>query len=150
MSTDNKNYNRRSCLYLISRLVTALIALHALILGLLSWFFTHYLFTMLHLPIPGDYHLWAKQSGAMHVSLAFAYGLGAIAPRYIDASVRLIIFSKSIAILFLFPAYFMHGAPIFILLAGLVDLSILIIICVIAWRLSCNKDAQKQQHKVDI
>jgi hypothetical protein len=147
MSANNKKHNKLKRLDLILRLVTALIGLHALILGVLSWFFTHYLFTMLHLPILGDYPLWPKQSGAMHVSLAFAYGLGAIAPRYIDASIRVIILSKSMAILFLFPAFFMHGASIFFLLAGMVDLSILITIGAIAWGVYRCKNGQIQTVK---
>ncbi len=133
LSTNNQMHNKQNRLYLILRLVTALIALHSLVLGVLNWFFTHYWFTMLQMPILGDYPFWPKQSGAFLVSLGFAYGVGALIPRYLTASIWVVILSKSTAILFLLPEYFMHGAPTAILLAGLGDLSILIVICAITW-----------------
>ena len=80
----------------------------------------------------------------MHVGLAFAYGLGAIMPRYLDASLRLIILSKSIAVFFLYSAYFMHGRQILVLHAGLVDSTILIVIGVFAWKIYQCKKGQKQ------
>ncbi|GAX59679.1 leucyl-tRNA synthetase [Candidatus Scalindua japonica] len=141
MSANIKKYDKLEFLYLVLRLVTALIGIHALILGLLNWFFTDYWLKMLQMPITGDSPFWPKQSGAMHVGLAFAYGLGAIMPRYLDASLCLIIISKSIAVLFLYSTFFMHGRELFVLLAGLVDSSILIVICIFAWRIYQRKHA---------
>ncbi len=139
MPTENKNHDKLMRLYLILRIVTALIGLHALILGLLNWFFTHYWLIALQMPITGDDSFWPKQSGAMHVGLSFAYGLGAIMPRYLGASVRMIIVSKFIAISFLYSTYFMHGRQVLVLLAGLTDSLILIVIGVFAWIIYQNK-----------
>ncbi len=130
-------------LYRTFRIVIALIALYSLILGVLNWSVTIYWLTLLQMPIPADYPFWPKQSGAMHVGLALAYGLGAIIPRYLAASIWAIILSKIVAVLFLFSEYFMHSTPI-ILLAGLGDSSILIVTGVIAWNVYRCKDDQGQ------
>jgi hypothetical protein len=61
-------------------------------------------------------------------------------PRYLTASTWLIILSKFVAILFLFPEFFLHGAPIAVLLAGLGDLSILIVVGTIALGVYRYKD----------
>ncbi len=144
MSADNKKHNKLNRLYLLLRLLTALIALHALVLGLLNWFLTHYWTAVIQMPIIGGDLFWSKQSGAMHVGIAFSYGLGAIMPRYLDASLRMIIFSKSIAILFLYSTYFLHHAQILVLLAGMVDSTILILMCVFAWKIYRYKNTQTQ------
>ncbi len=119
--------------YRALRLVTALVALHSLILGVLNWFFTTYWFTLLQMPILGGYPFWPKQSGAFLISLGLGYGIGVLIPQYLTASIWLIILSKFVAILFLFPEFFLHSAPIAVLLAGLGDLSILIVVGAIAW-----------------
>ncbi len=120
-------------LYRTLRLVTALVALHSLTLGVFNWFFTTYWFTLLQMSILGGYPFWPKQSGAFLISLGLGYGIGAVIPRYLTASTWLIILSKFVAILFLFPEFFLHGAPMAVLLAGLGDLSILIVVGAIAW-----------------
>jgi hypothetical protein len=119
-------------LYRTQRLVTALVALHSLALGVLSWFFTTHWFMLLQMPISGGYPFWPKQSGAFLISLGLGYGVGAVIPRYLTASTWVIILSKSVAILFLFPEFFLHGAPIAVLLAGLGDLSMLVLVGAIA------------------
>ncbi len=121
-------------LYRTLRLVTALVALHSLTLGVLNWFFTTYWFTLIQMPILGGYPFWPKQSGTFLISLGLGYGIGVLIPRYLTASTWLIILSKFVAILFLFPEFFLHGAPIAVLLAGLGDLSMLIVVGAIAWR----------------
>jgi hypothetical protein len=72
--------------------------------------------------------------------LGFGYGIGVVIPRYLTASTWLIILSKFVAILFLFPEFFSHGAPTAVLLAGLGDLSILIVVGAIAWKAYGCKD----------
>lgn len=129
--------------YYALRIVIALIALYSMILGVLNWTITTYWLTWLQMPISADYPFWPKQSGAMHVGLALAYGLGAIIPRYLAASVWVIILSKIVAVLFLFSEYFMHSAPI-ILFVGFGDSSILIVTGVIAWNVYRCKDDQGQ------
>lgn len=114
------------------RIVIALIALYSMILGVLNWSITSYWLSLLQMPISADYPFWPKQSGAMHVGLALAYGLGAIVPRYFVASTWTIILSKTVAVLFLFSEYFMHSTPI-ILLAGFGDSSILFVSGAIVW-----------------
>ncbi len=128
-------------LYRTLRLVTALVALHSLALGVFNWFFTTYWFTLLQMSILGGYPFWPKQSGAFLISLGLGYGIGAVIPRYLTASTWVIILSKFVAILFLFPEFFLHGAPMAVLLAGLGDLSILIVVGAIAWgAYRCNGD----------
>ncbi len=119
--------------YRALRLVTALAALHSLILGVLNWFFTTYWFTLLQMPILGGYPFWPKQSGTFLISLGLGYGIGVVIPRYLTASTWLIMFSTVVAILFLFPEFFLRDAPMAVLLAGLGDLSILIVVGAIAW-----------------
>ncbi len=131
-------------LYRTLRIVIALIALYSMILGALNWSITTYWLTLLQMPVSADYLFWPKQSGAMHVGLALAYGLGAIIPRYLAASTWAIILSKFVAILFLFPEFFLHGAPIAILLAGVGDSSILIVTGAIAWSVYRCEDGQGQ------
>ena len=132
--------NKQMRFYRALRLVTALAALHSLILGVFNWFFTTYWFTLLQMPILGGYPFWPKQSGAFLISLGFGYGIGVVIPRYQAASIWLIMLSKFVAILFLFPEFFSHGAPIAVLLAGLGDLFILIVVGAIAWKAYGCKD----------
>ncbi len=148
MPANSENHNKLNLLYLILRLVTALIGLHALVLGLLNWFFTYYWTTVIQMPIKGGDLFWSKQSGAMHVCLAFAYGLGAIRPHYLNASVRMIIFSKSVAILFLYTTYFIHHAQVLVLFAGVVDSTILILTCAFVWGIYRYKNTQEQMVQV--
>ena len=144
MLAAHQKHTHLDRLYLIIRFVTALIALHALVLGLLNWFFTNYWTAVIHMPIIGGDLFWSKQSGAMHVCLAFAYGLGAIMPHYLNASIRMIIFSKSVAILFLCSTYFMHNSQTLVLLACMVDSTILILTCAFAWEIYRCKKTQPQ------
>ncbi len=144
MSAYNKDYNTKKYMYIFLRFITALIGLHALILGLLNWLFTHSWLNILNMPILAEFPFWEKQSGAMHVGLAFAYGLGAILPRYLHASVRLIIISKSVAVFFLFSTYFLHGKQLVVLLAGLGDTSILLVISMFALKIYHYRLIQKQ------
>jgi hypothetical protein len=75
---------------------------------------------------------WSRQSGAFLISLGLGYGMGALARRYLRASVLIIIFAKSVAVVFLLSEFFFRGAPLPILLAGLGDLSMLIVVGVLA------------------
>ncbi len=130
-------------LYRTFRIVIALIALYSMILGALNWSITTYWLTLLQMPVSADYPFWPKQSGAMHVGLALVYGLGAIMPSYLAASIWAIILSKIVAVLFLFSEYFMHSEPI-ILLVGFGDSSILIVTGAIAWSVYRCKEGQGQ------
>ncbi|HIE26524.1 TPA: hypothetical protein EYP66_04490 [Candidatus Poribacteria bacterium] len=111
----------------ISQLVIAIVALHSITLGALNWLFTDQWMMALRMSIP-DITFWPRQSGAFLISLGLGYGLGAFVPRYLRASTLIILFSKSVAVVFLFSEYLFRGASLSVLLAGLGDLSMLIVV----------------------
>ena len=116
----------------ILQIVVGLVALHSVTLGALNWLFTTSWIRVLGLSIP-NIPFWSRQSGAFLISLGLGYGLGALVPQYLRVSTLIIIFSKSVAVLFLLPEFILRGAPLAILLAGLGDLFMLIVVGALAW-----------------
>ncbi len=116
----------------VLRIVVGLVALHSITLGVLNWLFAVNWIKVMRMSMP-DVVFWPRQSGAFLISLGLAYGLGALSSRHLRASAMVIIFSKSVAVVFLFPEYFFRDAPPAIFFAGLGDLCILIVVIVLAW-----------------
>lgn len=116
----------------VLRVVVGLVSLHSISLGVVNWLFTANWIKVMRMSVP-DIVFWPRQSGAFLISMGLAYGLGAIAPRHLRTSSLVIIFSKSVAVVFLFPEYFFRDAPLAILFAGFGDLSMLIIVSVLTW-----------------
>lgn len=116
----------------VLRIVTGLVALHSITLGTLNWLFAVNWIKVMRMSIP-DVEFWPRQSGAFLISLGLSYGLGAVAVRYLQMSTLVIILSKSVAVIFLFPEFLFRGASLAILFAGLVDLCMLIVVGALAW-----------------
>ncbi len=127
----------------ILRIVTGLVALHSITLGVLNWLFAVNWIKVMRMSMP-DVVFWPRQSGAFLIALGLAYGLGAIAPRHLRTSTLVIIFSKSVAVVFLFPEYLFRDAPSAVLLAGLGDLFILIVVGVLGWWLYRHSASQEK------
>ncbi len=126
----------------VLRVVVGLVSLHSISLGVVNWLFTVNWIKVMRMSMP-DVVFWPRQSGAFLISLGLAYGLGAIAPRHLRTSSLVIIFSKSVAVVFLFPEYFFRDAPPAIFFAGLGDLCILITVSALTrwlYRHSASKE----------
>ncbi len=124
------------------RIVICLIALYSIVLGILNWLFAVGWMKVMRMPMP-DAAFWPRQSGAFLISMGLAYGLGALSLRYLQTSALVIVLSKSVAVVFLFLEYLFRDAPFAILLAGLGDLSILIIASAVAWWLYRHPDSKE-------
>lgn len=122
----------------VLQLFIGLAALHSITLGILNWLFTVNWIGIMGIPFSG-FAFWPRQSGAFLISLGMAYGLGAVSLRYIQASTLVMIFSKSVAVLFLFSEFFLRSAPLAILFAGLGDLGMLIVVTALAWSVFLSK-----------
>ena len=116
----------------ILRIVTGMVSLHSIALGALNWFFTDSWMELMRIPI-SNAGFWPRQSGAFLMSLGIAYGLGCVSPRHLRTSTLVIILSKSVAVVFLFPEFLIRGAPFAVLLAGFGDLCMLIVVSALAW-----------------
>lgn len=131
----------------ILQIVVGLVALHSIALGGLNWLFTANWMRIMRMPISSG-AFWPRQSGAFLISLGFAYGLGCVVPRYLQMSTLVIILSKSVALVFLFPEFFLRDAPLAILLAGLGDLCMLIVVSILAWwvyRYSASREKSERE-----
>ena len=117
----------------ILQIVVALVALHSITLGVMNWLLSASWVIALKMPIPTQTPFWSRQSGALLISLGLGYGLGVLVTRYLQASALIIILSKFVATVFLFPEFLFRDAPWAVLFAGLGDLSMLIVVGALSW-----------------
>ncbi len=97
-------------------------SLHSIVLGIAVYFLTNYLLVLQELYPSGNGSLfYPRQAGVFLVILGIAYALAAGNPDRRKSMVFLSIFSKAIAILFLFTEIVVRGAPPVIIAAGVGD-----------------------------
>lgn len=97
-----------------------LLSLHSILLGAAIYLITDLLVGLQGLDLSGSL-FYPRQSGVFLIILGVGYGLAAIDPEGRQALVCLAIFSKALAVLFLFSEVLLFGAPSLIITAGVVD-----------------------------
>jgi hypothetical protein len=102
------------------KLALAAVGVHSVTLGLITYLFTDRFLRRMGFNL-SSHRFYPRQTGAFLVALGGGYLLAARDPAANRGLVRLTVFSKAVAVLFLFSEYLVRKAPRSILIAGIMD-----------------------------